>query len=275
MLRRAVELGVNHIDTAAFYFSPLRSANELINRALAPYPDDLVIATKVGPRRDAVRRSAASCQSRQAARPGRGEPSPARPRPPRPGEPAAIGARSIAEHFGELAELRDAGLIRHLGVSNAQPEHLAQAQAIAPVVCVQNSYGSAPPISRTISSAPAASRASRSWPSSPSPAPGARPARATASTRRYARWRARTASCRAGSPGVDVALGPARAGHPRHRKSRPCRRQRRRRHIATHSGRSVRPRGTPPARGLNQGASKTSRTSVLRKPARIKAAAIG
>jgi pyridoxine 4-dehydrogenase len=52
VLRRAVELGVNHIDTAAFYFSSLRSANELINAALAPYPDDLVIVTKVGPSRD-------------------------------------------------------------------------------------------------------------------------------------------------------------------------------------------------------------------------------
>src|SRR5450755_4964056 len=52
VLRRARELGVNHIDTAAFYFSPLRSANELINRALAPYPDDLVITTKVWPGRD-------------------------------------------------------------------------------------------------------------------------------------------------------------------------------------------------------------------------------
>jgi pyridoxine 4-dehydrogenase len=52
VLRRAVELGVDHIDTAAFYFSPLRSANELINTALAPYPDDLVITTKVGPGRD-------------------------------------------------------------------------------------------------------------------------------------------------------------------------------------------------------------------------------
>jgi pyridoxine 4-dehydrogenase len=52
VLRRAVELGVSHIDTAAFYFSPLRSANELINTALAPYPDGLVIATKVGPWRD-------------------------------------------------------------------------------------------------------------------------------------------------------------------------------------------------------------------------------
>ena len=51
VLRRAVALGVNHIDTAAFYFSARRSANELINRALAPYPADLVIATKVGPGR--------------------------------------------------------------------------------------------------------------------------------------------------------------------------------------------------------------------------------
>ena len=49
VLRRAVELGIDHIDTAAFYFSPLRSASELINTALAPCPDDLVIATKVGP----------------------------------------------------------------------------------------------------------------------------------------------------------------------------------------------------------------------------------
>jgi pyridoxine 4-dehydrogenase len=52
VLLRAVELGVNHIDTAAFYFSPSRSANELINSALAPYPDDLVITTKVWPGRD-------------------------------------------------------------------------------------------------------------------------------------------------------------------------------------------------------------------------------
>ena len=53
VLRRAVGLGVNHIDTAAFYFSALRSANELISTALAPYPGDLVITTKVGPGRDA------------------------------------------------------------------------------------------------------------------------------------------------------------------------------------------------------------------------------
>jgi aryl-alcohol dehydrogenase-like predicted oxidoreductase len=51
-LERAVELGVNHIDTAAFYFSPLRSANELINRALSSWYGDVVVATKVGPARD-------------------------------------------------------------------------------------------------------------------------------------------------------------------------------------------------------------------------------
>ena len=141
MLRRAVELGVNHIDTAAFYFSPLRSANELINRALAPYPDDLVIATKVGPGRDPSGEWLPWAAAGPAARPGRGEPAPARPRPPRRGEPARpAGTDSIAEHFGALAELREAGLIRHLGLSNVGPEHLAEAQAIAPVVCVQNRY---------------------------------------------------------------------------------------------------------------------------------------
>jgi pyridoxine 4-dehydrogenase len=52
----------------------------------------------------------------------------------------SYGADSIAEHFGALAELRDAGLIRHLGISNVRAEHLAECQAIAPVVCVQNRY---------------------------------------------------------------------------------------------------------------------------------------
>jgi pyridoxine 4-dehydrogenase len=141
VLRRAVELGVNHIDTAAFYFSPLRSANELINTALSPYPEDLVIATKVGPRRDpsgeflplatpAQLRGEVEENLRQL---GRDRLDLVNLR--------LHGLDSIADHFGALAELREAGLIRHLGVSNARPEHLAQAQAIAPVVCVQNSYG--------------------------------------------------------------------------------------------------------------------------------------
>ena len=143
VLRRAVELGVNHIDTAAFYFSSLRSANELINRALAPYPDDLVITTKVGPGRDPSGawhwagpeqlRGQVEENLRQLGRDHldvvnlRLAPS------QRTG--------SIAEHFGVLADLRDAGLIRHLGISNVTPAHLTEAQAIADVVCVQNRYG--------------------------------------------------------------------------------------------------------------------------------------
>src|SRR5580693_313660 len=143
VLRRAVELGVNHIDTAAFYFSPLRSANELINRALEPYPDDLVITTKVWPGRDPSGEwvGAAPGQLRGQVEEnlrllGRDHLDVVNLRLPR-----SQATASIAEHFGVLAGLRDAGLIRHLGISNVRPEHLAEAQAIAPVVCVQNSYG--------------------------------------------------------------------------------------------------------------------------------------
>lgn len=140
-LRRAVDLGVDHIDTAAFYFSALRSANELINTALAPYPDDLVIATKVGPARDA---------------------SGAWTTPARPDELRGqveenlrqlgrdhldlvnlrlMGQDSVAEHIGALAELRDAGLVRHIGISSVRPTQLAEARETAPVVCVQNRFG--------------------------------------------------------------------------------------------------------------------------------------
>jgi aryl-alcohol dehydrogenase-like predicted oxidoreductase len=141
VLRRAVELGVNHIDTAAFYFSPLRSANELINQALAPYPDDLVITTKVGPGRDpsgewlphATPEQLRGQVEENLRQLGRDHLDVVNLR--------IVGTDSIAERFGALAELRDAGLIRHLGISNVRPEHLAEARAIAPVVCVQNLYG--------------------------------------------------------------------------------------------------------------------------------------
>ncbi|QNP67817.1 aldo/keto reductase [Streptomyces genisteinicus] len=141
VLRRAVELGVNHIDTAAFYFSPLRCANELISRALAPYPDDLVIATKVGPGRDpsgawlphAGPRQLRGQVEENLRRLGRDHLDVVNLR--------IVGTDSIADRFGALAELRDAGLVRHLGLSNVRSHHLAEAQAIAPVVCVQNMYG--------------------------------------------------------------------------------------------------------------------------------------
>jgi aryl-alcohol dehydrogenase-like predicted oxidoreductase len=147
VLRRAVELGVNHIDTAAFYFSPLRSANELINRALSPYPEGLVIATKVWAGRDpsgewwwatpGQLRGQVEENLRQL---GRDHLDVVNLRLP----PSARDG-SIAEHFGALAELREAGLVRHLGISNATAAHLAEARAIAPVVCVQNAYGTGAP----------------------------------------------------------------------------------------------------------------------------------
>ncbi|MCA1217923.1 aldo/keto reductase [Streptomyces sp. 8L] len=140
VLRRAVELGVNHIDTAAFYFSRLRSANELINSALAPYPDGLVIATKVGPARDASGEWTAPARPDQL----RGQVEENLRQLGRDHLDLVnlrlMGQESISEHFGALAELREAGLVRHLGISSARPHHLAQAEAVAPVVCVQNRY---------------------------------------------------------------------------------------------------------------------------------------
>ncbi|MEV8452787.1 aldo/keto reductase [Streptomyces sp. NPDC052095] len=140
LLRRAVELGVDHIDTAAFYFSPLRSANELINSALAPYPDGLVIATKVGPARDIDGAWATPARPDQL----RGQVEENLRQLGRDHLDLVnlrlMGQDDVSEHFGALAELREAGLVRHLGLSGARPEHLAQAQEIAPVVCVQNRY---------------------------------------------------------------------------------------------------------------------------------------
>jgi pyridoxine 4-dehydrogenase len=139
VLRRAAELGVNHIDTASFYFSELRSANELIGAALAPYPDSLVIVTKVGPGRDpwgewySARPDQLRGQVEENLRQlGRDHLDVVNLR--------RMRQESIAEHFGALAGLRDAGLVRHLGVSDVTVSHLEEALAIAPVVCVQNRY---------------------------------------------------------------------------------------------------------------------------------------
>lgn len=147
VLRRAVEAGVNHIDTAAFYFSRLRAANELINTALAPYPDDLVIVTKVGPGRDtwgewlnAARPDQLRGQVEENLRQlGRDHLDVVNYR-------VQPSVTSLAEHIGALAGLQAAGLIRHLGVSGVTPGQLAEAQSVAPVVCVQNRYfiGSTP-----------------------------------------------------------------------------------------------------------------------------------
>jgi pyridoxine 4-dehydrogenase len=144
VLRRAVELGVDHIDTAAFYDHRGLSANEMIREALSPYPENLVIATKVGPYKgpdDDVPTGQMEAGALRAEvernlrelgldrldlvylRPGGLEP---------PGE------ESIAERFEVLAGLREEGLIRHLGVSHVSSGQLAEARRIAPVAAVQN-----------------------------------------------------------------------------------------------------------------------------------------
>jgi pyridoxine 4-dehydrogenase len=142
VLRKAIELGVNHIDTASFYFSSLRSANELINSALAPYPDDLVIATKVGPSRDPAG------QWRPPATPAdlRGQVEENLRQLGRDDLDlvylrATDAVSDLSEPFGVLADMQRAGLIRELGISAIRAGRLAQVQAVAPVAAVQNSYG--------------------------------------------------------------------------------------------------------------------------------------
>lgn len=146
VLRTAVELGVNHIDTAGFYVQDGVSANELIREALHPYPDNLVLATKIGPRFVGD-----SLTPAPYAEPGElrreleanltelgvdhidlvnlrvgGVEGPS-------GEP--FGA-----HFKALAALREEGLVSHLGVSNVTAAGYAEARVIAPVAAVQNHY---------------------------------------------------------------------------------------------------------------------------------------
>jgi aryl-alcohol dehydrogenase-like predicted oxidoreductase len=143
VLRTAVQFGINHIDTADFYGPHV--TNEIIREALSPYAEDLHIVTKVGARRD-----------ENGGWPHARSPQQLRDQVhdnlrnlgleaidvvnlrvggfdrPEPG--------SIAEQFGALAELREQGLIRHLGLSTVDAEQIAEARAIAPVVCVQNFY---------------------------------------------------------------------------------------------------------------------------------------
>jgi pyridoxine 4-dehydrogenase len=143
VLREAVALGITHIDTSDFYGPYV--TNQIIKEALHPYPDSLHIVTKVGALRDAQGgwpQAVAPEQLRQAVfdnldhlgldaldvvnlRVGGLE-------SPMPG--------SIAEPFTVLTRLQQEGLIKHLGLSNVNAEQIAEAQSIAPIVCVQNLY---------------------------------------------------------------------------------------------------------------------------------------
>jgi aryl-alcohol dehydrogenase-like predicted oxidoreductase len=143
VLREAVELGITHIDTSDYYGPYV--TNEIIREALHPYPDGLHIVTKVGALRDAEGgwpQALAPEQLRQAVHDNLD----------RLGLDAmdVVNLRvggldrpvhgSIAGPFTVLAQLQQEGLIRHLGISTVSAEQIAEAQSIAPVVCVQNFY---------------------------------------------------------------------------------------------------------------------------------------
>jgi len=143
VLRDAVASGITHIDTAETY-GP-RVVNELIREALYPYPENLVVATKVGGRRDA-----------QGGWPAVRTPDELRQQVDdnletlgvdaldlvhlRLGDADGPVAEPVRDAFETLVDLQEQGIIRHLGVSNATAEQVAQAQAIAPIVSVQNWY---------------------------------------------------------------------------------------------------------------------------------------
>jgi aryl-alcohol dehydrogenase-like predicted oxidoreductase len=143
VLREAVAAGVDHIDTSDFYGPHV--TNQIIREALSPYPENLVIVTKVGARRGADKswphaRSAKDVT--EAVHDNLRNLGLERLDVVnlRVGGIAAPVEGSIEEPFTALAELQRDGLIRHLGVSNVSPAQLKQAQTIAPVVCVQNFY---------------------------------------------------------------------------------------------------------------------------------------
>ncbi|MEU6074193.1 aldo/keto reductase [Micromonospora sp. NPDC047074] len=145
LLRRAVDLGVNHLDTAGFYGFGDLQAHEMIRQALAPYPADLVIATKVGPLLEGgvvPTGQATAAQLRglveeDLRRLGRDRLDLVYLRVGGMGQP---GGESIGDRFAALAQLRDEGLIRHLGVSHVDAAQLAEARSIAPVAAVQNHF---------------------------------------------------------------------------------------------------------------------------------------
>ena len=146
VLRMAVEAGVDHIDTSDFYGPHV--TNGIIREALSPYPEGLTIVTKVGAKRppdgswapamskaeltDAVESNlrnlgleALDVVNLRMMGGGAGH---------------GPSEGSLAESLGTLVELRERGLIRHLGVSNVTPTQVAEARLIVPIVCVQNAY---------------------------------------------------------------------------------------------------------------------------------------
>ncbi|WP_353064738.1 aldo/keto reductase family oxidoreductase [Tunturibacter psychrotolerans] len=143
VLREAIASGVNHIDTSDFYGPHV--TNQIIKKALHPYPDGLVIVTKIGARRGADA-SWIPALSRQEIIDGIHD----NLRNLGLDKLDVVNLRvggierptegSIAEPLTVLAELQQQGLIQHLGLSNVSPTQLAEAQKIAKIVCIQNLY---------------------------------------------------------------------------------------------------------------------------------------
>ena len=141
VLREAVAVGVNHIDTSDFYGPHV--TNQIIKQALHPYPDDLVIVTKVGARRGEdkswvhalSRQELADAVHDNLRNLGLDTLDVVNLRV---GGVMGPSEGSIEEPLTVLAELKRQGLIRQLGLSNVSPEQLAEAQTITEIVCVQN-----------------------------------------------------------------------------------------------------------------------------------------
>ena len=144
VLREAVTSGVNHIDTSDFYGPYV--VNELIAEALYPYPDDLVLVTKIGGRRDnkgGWLPAFGADEMTQAVHDNL--------RHLKLDVLDLVNLRLMFSHLGPaegslerelttLAELQQQGLIKHLGVSNVTPTQVAEARALTEIVCVQNAY---------------------------------------------------------------------------------------------------------------------------------------
>ena len=143
VLREAVASGVHHIDTSDYYGPHV--TNQLIKRALHPYPDELVIVTKLGARRGADK-SWIPALSRQELIDGVHDNlrnlslNTLDVVNLRVGGMMEPSEGSIEEPLTVLAELKCEGLIRHIGLSNVTPKQLAEAQTITAIVCVQNFY---------------------------------------------------------------------------------------------------------------------------------------
>ncbi len=142
VLREAVASGVNHIDTSDFYGPHV--TNQVIREALHPYPADLVIVTKVGARRGTDKSWLEANSAEELA-------SAVHDNLRNLGLDAldvvnyrilghGLTKQSVSEQVTVLAGFQQQGLIRHIGLSNATATQVAEAQAITPIVCVQNNY---------------------------------------------------------------------------------------------------------------------------------------